>query len=158
MKDFNIFPISSNLVWRLVRGSGLKNPSWTWRFKAKRNSKSYPGYQGMNVAWGVEQSWSSTDPFLSPRLHMQQHGTTSWVTRVERSLSQYRERYSRANALSPGVKIDAERFADGTIMKAEANRTVRNALIRAWQKRWEVNSTGWSVFDYFPDIERRLSN
>ena len=64
----------------------------------------------------------------------------------------------RANSFSPGVKIDDETFADGTIGKAEARRTVRNPLVRAWQKRWEVSNTGRRVFNYFPDIERRLSN
>ena len=63
----------------------------------------------------------------------------------------------RANALSPGVNIGAERFADGTIRTAEAKRTVRTVMVRAWQKRWEVSNTGWSVFNYFPNIEHRLS-
>ena len=56
------------------------------------------------------------------------------------------------SALSPGVKIGAERFTDDTITKADARKTVRNALIQAWKIRREVSNTVRSVFSYFPDI------
>ena len=63
-----------------------------------------------------------------------------------------------SNVETQGIKIEAASVANRIITKAEAMRRVERTLLKAWQKRWDEGDTGRTVYEYFPNVSKRLNN